>query len=398
MSRLRRAQRALLICAAFVFLSLAGLTVIEIIAQDDSRCARWRKVAQDDSRGDRIEETPRSVNDAVVGAFQTQFHGFHSNVSDSKFTNWERLQGENATQRFSTRSADNVNTGEHISYERVSNLIDSIGDPLGHADLNYVQAHKNRWVESVLLSAPFVSKMSRVLFIGDYGQMVLLFWKLFHIAGDAMETIVHLPSYSFGVDKYGYVISGVLSEAEYQFGPVSAKQCNIEAQNCNFTHGSFDVVIAFEVIEHMEKNPLRLIRAAYAALKPDGKLLLTTPNADSYINILKIIAHEHPSLYNAYTGCGEGSVQHVREYGINELQQLLIGGGFKVIKHRTISPYSRFHIRFDDEMTPTLRKLLILNGMVESMSGYTHFIVGSKNRNATLYKCVQFVYHDQVQM
>jgi 2-polyprenyl-3-methyl-5-hydroxy-6-metoxy-1,4-benzoquinol methylase len=46
-------------------------------------------------------------------------------------------------------------------------------------------------------------------------------------------------------------------------------------------NNSFDVVTAFEIIEH-ERNPLEMMRRVHTLLKNDGIAVLTTPNHDSF--------------------------------------------------------------------------------------------------------------------
>lgn len=45
----------------------------------------------------------------------------------------------------------------------------------------------------------------------------------------------------------------------------------------SFTPESFDTVIAGEIIEHLEK-PVRFLRGCYRLLRPNGRLILSTPN------------------------------------------------------------------------------------------------------------------------
>ncbi len=46
--------------------------------------------------------------------------------------------------------------------------------------------------------------------------------------------------------------------------------------------GRFDLITAFDLIEHLTKDEvLSFLEKAYAALKPGGKLILQTPNGDS---------------------------------------------------------------------------------------------------------------------
>ncbi|MFH0922006.1 MAG: methyltransferase domain-containing protein [Fibrobacterota bacterium] len=74
------------------------------------------------------------------------------------------------------------------------------------------------------------------------------------------------------------------------------------ALDTRFAAGTFDTVIAGEIIEHLP-DPPRFLRACWAVLKPGGRLLVTTPNLDSWG--LAVCSHgrhsEHISLMTTQT-------------------------------------------------------------------------------------------------
>ena len=334
--------------------------------------------------------------------YQHEFHGTFQDGSEQKYTGYlnETIRGTTGKEQLAVRSGSKA----ALTYEAVNEWFETVLRSWKF-ESNYMQAHKTRWIETLLLSSHFVGNGSKVLFLGEYGHMAYLFWRALGVTGiDLVVGTFETSTPQFSVTRDGVVHTGQgtgpQAATEYALGPVVAKKCNIETMtgDCElFTtaRGQYDAVVAFEVIEHMERNPMRVVHAAHAALKDGGRFIVTVPNADSYINILKIITHRHPSLYQAYTGCGAGPTQHPREYGINELQQLVIGGGFEVEFHRSFSPYSRHHIDYDDDMMPSLRQKLIRHGMVELMTGYTHFIVSRKVQGKKQYKCVRWLYHDE---
>jgi 2-polyprenyl-3-methyl-5-hydroxy-6-metoxy-1,4-benzoquinol methylase len=55
---------------------------------------------------------------------------------------------------------------------------------------------------------------------------------------------------------------------------------------------AFDVVIAAEVIEHLE-NPRGMIRELYRLLRPGGAAIITTPNNESWRSLLALFARGH---------------------------------------------------------------------------------------------------------
>jgi 2-polyprenyl-3-methyl-5-hydroxy-6-metoxy-1,4-benzoquinol methylase len=55
---------------------------------------------------------------------------------------------------------------------------------------------------------------------------------------------------------------------------------------------SYDVVVAAEVIEHLE-NPRSMVRDIFRILRPGGRIILTTPNNESLRSLLSIILRGH---------------------------------------------------------------------------------------------------------
>lgn len=62
-------------------------------------------------------------------------------------------------------------------------------------------------------------------------------------------------------------------------------QLNLESE-------SFDVIVAIEVIEHLE-NPRSVVRELRRLLKPGGHLIMSTPNNESFRALLSLIIKGH---------------------------------------------------------------------------------------------------------
>lgn len=89
---------------------------------------------------------------------------------------------------------------------------------------------------------------------------------------------------------------------------------------------NFDVVIAAEVIEHLE-NPREVARELYRALKPSGTLILTTPNNESFRALIALLLRGHfvafsDSCYPAHiTALLRQDLRRIlREVGFSDIQ------------------------------------------------------------------------------
>jgi SAM-dependent methyltransferase len=101
---------------------------------------------------------------------------------------------------------------------------------------------------------------------------------------------------------------------------------NIENTTFPYDDASFDVVFFCEIIEHLLMDPLRVLREISRVLRPNGSLILTTPNVARLENVARMLSGAN--IYDPYSGYGPYG-RHNREYNRHELHLLLTYAGFQ---------------------------------------------------------------------
>jgi 2-polyprenyl-3-methyl-5-hydroxy-6-metoxy-1,4-benzoquinol methylase len=85
---------------------------------------------------------------------------------------------------------------------------------------------------------------------------------------------------------------------------------------------AFDVVVAAEVIEHLE-NPRFMIREIFRILRPGGTALITTPNNESWRSLAALLLRGH------YASFGDLSYPaHITPLLRKDLTRIFIEAGF----------------------------------------------------------------------
>jgi 2-polyprenyl-3-methyl-5-hydroxy-6-metoxy-1,4-benzoquinol methylase len=181
--------------------------------------------------------------------------------------------------------------------------------------------HLNRywWVSSLVAG-------KRVLDAGcgtGYGSTILA-------AGGAQEVI--------GVDRATHVIEAVRSVM-----PARVRLHEGDVESLSFDNGSFDVVVCFEVIEHLE-NPAAALSEFARVLTESGLLVVSSPNRAVYT---------------------PGNPHHRHEFLPNELRAALEEHFANVMLYRqsnwvtsAILDEAAFLARDEEAFTATLRKVV----------------------------------------
>ncbi len=107
----------------------------------------------------------------------------------------------------------------------------------------------------------------------------------------------------------------------------SSRLFNIEEDVFPYETDTFDVVLFCEMLEHLLMDPVAVLRQIHRVLKPDGTLVLTTPNVARLESVLAIL--NGANIYDPYSGFGPYG-RHNREYNRHELHRLLDFAGFDV--------------------------------------------------------------------
>ena len=102
---------------------------------------------------------------------------------------------------------------------------------------------------------------------------------------------------------------------------------NVETTPLPVEDETFDYVLCCEVLEHMEQDPMFMLSEINRVLKPEGTLILTTPNVVSSRGISAMLENREPYFYMQYRHSGSTD-RHNYEYSLGTLSMVLKAAGF----------------------------------------------------------------------
>jgi SAM-dependent methyltransferase len=190
---------------------------------------------------------------------------------------------------------------------------------------NYIAHGVRRFVITTEMTPPAKRAGQRLLEIGASPYYITLL--LHRLRG---YEVYMTNFFSEAYPKIGQqIVSSHRFGESYQCNFVSV---NVERERLPYPDHSFDVVLFCEVIEHLTQDPTFALCELHRVLKPNGYLLLTTPNVYRIQNVLGILSGRS-NLFHPYSGHGVYG-RHQREYGMGEAQDLIAGCGYSISESR----------------------------------------------------------------
>ena len=186
----------------------------------------------------------------------------------------------------------------------------------------YVETHKTRLVRTLEITPPG-GPLDRILEMGAYLQIT-----------PALKNKLgygHVRGCYYGAP--GKFEHRTATSAEGERFECDIDLFNAEKDVFPYADGCFSTVLCCELIEHLLEDPMHMLSEVNRILKPDGHLVLTTPNIASLRAIAAILQGYHPGFFQAYikpAQNGEAEARHNREYTPREIQMVLENAGFTV--------------------------------------------------------------------
>ena len=149
--------------------------------------------------------------------------------------------------------------------------------------LRFVQMRKLRYPGEVNVAAKVIGTLLGLIPYFRDTALARAYWLPHRAGGRLVEVGFGNGQGLAQLQELGWQVTGVEFD---QHCVDSARMMGFAVKQGDFASGLFeseslDAVVACHTIEHVP-DPLGFIRAAYAALKPGGRLMLSTPNGTSY--------------------------------------------------------------------------------------------------------------------
>jgi SAM-dependent methyltransferase len=164
-----------------------------------------------------------------------------------------------------------------------------------------------------------------------------------------------------------------IHQLRYSYDPLDREyRCynlDLEKELVPIEDGVVDCIVCCELLEHLTSDPMFLMQEINRLLKPNGRLLLSTPNANSAGNIERILKGDVANYFH-YFNREFSSDRHNFEYPPVLLRELIEAAGMHIDRLWTEYNWTL--------QWPHIIKLCSDNGFDTEMRGDTLFLIARK--------------------
>jgi SAM-dependent methyltransferase len=206
----------------------------------------------------------------------------------------------------------------------------------------YAIEHLERYQKTVeFLQSFLVSKPVRVLDLAI--SPVFCYFLSQKVSGEFYGTSTHPPKFPSDRTSEPKEVSINVQYRNDELACKVIENINLEIDDLPYNDNFFDLVCCSEVIEHLIYSPTKMLCEIFRVLKGAGYLCLTTDNANNMLKVMRILFNRQ-TYFPLYRGSIYG--RHNREYLKHEIEDLLLGIGFGLVRSKYLN-YNPF--RYSEE-------------------------------------------------
>lgn len=164
--------------------------------------------------------------------------------------------------------------------------------------------------------------------------------------------------HKLGMNVIGLEWGGIApqDELEKKHPGVKVHACYYEKDQWPLQDDGSDIVTHLDLIEHVHPPSQFMFQEIMRILKPGGTLIITTPNLASLRKRLWLLSGRHPvgQLNEFYKS--DPFIEHIREFTVNEVSQIVKWSGFEIISAYCINHL--YYYRYAQASTATRKTIL----------------------------------------
>lgn len=224
----------------------------------------------------------------------------------------------------------------------------------------YLSSNLIRFRESLILVPPAAFPRARLLELGASPYLFTLLLERY-TAYDIEVAGEDLPE----LGAEGEIVkTETETGAQHVFRP---RNFNVELDHYPYADNTFDVVLCCELIEHLILDPTHMLVEIHRILKPNGRLMITTPNV-LVLRHANALVRKRQNIYGPYSGYGIYG-RHNREWTLDEVAELVRGCGYVVERAEIKDTYPhRGYSKWLKRLFPHLRDLIFILARTEGDS------------------------------
>jgi SAM-dependent methyltransferase len=226
------------------------------------------------------------------------------------------------------------NGRRYLSFDEAQTIVDETLNELGSCgdatEYTYMRGHRTRLTYALTMIPMADDPNARLLDIGCYGYMAM--WAKVHLGYSEVVGIEWHP------DRDERVLERELRSGDTAM-VLRSHNFDISADDWDI-EGMFDTVLFFEVLEHINSDPMGVMDRVNRSLKQGGSLIMSVPNAVSYKTLKEFLVGMPPWTYWFYEPDLSHEPRHCFEYTPIVFHALLSASGMETEAFRTIYAYS----------------------------------------------------------